>query len=307
MARPDAAADDGNSSASLPRLGLILLVLVTLSWGLAWPAMKIVLNEMSAWTFRTVTIPAGALVLLAVTRMSGLSLAVPKGRWPALIIVGTINVGGWQMLSALGLAELTSGRAVLVAYTMPVWTSLFSALILGEALTGRIVAALMLGMAGVGLLLWGDLGSMGAEPLGVAFMIAAALSWGLGIVLLKRTVWGMPVLSLATWQLIVAAVPIVILSWALDGIAFAPLSGLGWVMLIFVILVPIAFCNWAFFKVVSLFPANVSAIGTLMIPVIGVTSGALVLGEPVGWPELAALLLIGSAMVLTLLFPARRR
>ena len=76
-------------------------------------------------------------------------------------------------------------------------------------------------------------------------------------------------------------------------------------MLIFVVLVPICFCTYAFFKVISLFPANISAIGTLMIPVVGVVSGGLLLGEPIGWQEILSLILIGSAMVLTLLFPAR--
>lgn len=308
MARPrtDAETGAGDDAGRLPRLGLILLVMVTLLWGLSWPAMKIVLNEMSPWTFRTLTLPAGGLVLLTIARLSGHPISVPKGKWPALMLVALVNVGGWQMFSALGLAELSSGRAVLVAYTMPVWTSFFGALLLGETLTGRTLFALGLGMAGVGTLMWGNLGNMGASPLGIAYMLAAAVSWGLGIVFLKRVVWGMPTLALAAWQLMIASVPIVILSWTLDEIVFEPLSGLATVTLVFVILVPIAFCNWAFFKIVSLFPANVSAIGTLMIPVVGVVSGSLVLGEPIGWQELAALTLIGSAMVLTLLIPSRR-
>jgi drug/metabolite transporter (DMT)-like permease len=72
-------------------------------------------------------------------------------------------------------------------------------------------------------------------------------------------------------------------------------------------LIPIAFCNYAYFKVVSLFPANVSAIGTLMIPVIGVTTGNLILGESVGWREMAAMALIGSSLALTLFMPSSHR
>ncbi len=93
----------------------------------------------------------------------------------------------------------------------------------------------------------------------------------------------------------------------LDEIHFPPLTPPAWGMLVFVVLIPICFCTYAFFKVVSLFPANVSAIGTLMIPVVGVVSGSLLLGEPIGWRELLSMALIGSAMVLTLLFPTRRK
>ncbi len=298
---------DDSGSGGLPRLGLVLLVLITLGWGIAWPAMKIVLNEMSPWTFRATTIPLAGLIMMALARLSGQPLAVPRHQWRDLLIVASINVGGWQLFSALGLDHLSSGRAVLVAYTMPVWASLAAAFLLGEALTGRLIAALILGMAGVAVLLVGDFATIGEAPLGVAFMLAAAFSWGLGIALLKRVAWRVPTLSLAAWQLLIAGLLITAVSAMLDEIHFPPLTPPAWGMLVFVVLIPICFCTYAFFKVVSLFPANVSAIGTLMIPVVGVVSGSLLLGEPIGWRELLSMALIGSAMVLTLLFPTRRK
>jgi drug/metabolite transporter (DMT)-like permease len=217
-----------------------------------------------------------------------------------------INVGGWQIFSAFGIDNLTSGRAVLVGFTMPVWASLAAAVLLGEALTRRLLAALVLGMAGVGVLLVGDYSALGATPLGVVYMLAAAFSWGLGIVLLKRVRWQIPTLPLTAWQLLIAGTVIAAASWAMGEARIPELSPLAWSMLVFVLLIPICFCTYAFFRVVSLFPANISAIGTLMIPVVGVVSGSLVLGEPIGWRELLSLALIGSAMVLTLLFPVRR-
>ena len=290
----------------LPRLGLVLLVLITLIWGFAWPAMKIVLNEMTPWAFRTATLPLAGVLLMGLARLSGLPLAVPREQWRDLVIVALVNVGGWQIFSALGLDNLSSGRAVLIAYTMPVWASLSAAVLLGEALTGRLVFALALGTAGVGILMFGDFGALGATPLGVVYMLCAAASWGLGIVLLKRVHWYIPTLSLAAWQLLIAGIIIAATSWAIGEARIPMLSPLAWTMLIFVLLGPICFCTYAFFRVVSLFPANVSAIGTLMIPVVGVVSGNLVLGEPIGWREILALALIGSAMALTLLFPGRR-
>jgi len=303
--RPETAGGPA-APAGLPRDGLVLLALVTLTWGLAWPAMKIVLNEMSPWTFREVTLPAGGLVLMALTRLIGLPLAVPRGKWPALIAVALVNVGGWHLFSALGLSHLPSGRAVLVAYTMPLWASLAGAWVLGEALTRRLGLALVLGMAGVGVLMAGDLATLGDAPLGIAYMLLAAFFWGIGVVLLKRVVWEMPTLSLAAWQLVIAAVPIALLAVLIEGWALPALSPPALGALVFVIVGPICFCSWAFFKVVSLFPANVSAIGTLMIPVVGVVSGSLILGEPIGWRESASLALIGSSLILTLFFPARR-
>ena len=60
-----------------------------------------------------------------------------------------------------------------------------------------------------------------------------------------------------------------------------------------------SFCQWAYFKTVSLLPASVAAFGTLMVPVIGVYASHLILDEPVGMEDLVALSLI------VILTPAR--
>ena len=60
---------------------------------------------------------------------------------------------------------------------------------------------------------------------------------------------------------------------------------------------------YGWYKIVNLFPANVSALGTLMIPIVGVISGYLMLDEPIGPRELSAVILICSALALTLFKP----
>jgi drug/metabolite transporter (DMT)-like permease len=60
------------------------------------------------------------------------------------------------------------------------------------------------------------------------------------------------------------------------------------------------------FKVVSLFPATIASIGALVTPVIGRGSSALLLGEPIGWREVAALGLVLSAVALVIFRPAPR-
>jgi drug/metabolite transporter (DMT)-like permease len=68
-------------------------------------------------------------------------------------------------------------------------------------------------------------------------------------------------------------------------------------------MLPMIFCQWAWFTVVRLFPASVAAIGTLAIPVIGVFSSSLVLGEPVGLQELCALFFVVTGLAIVLLKP----
>ena len=294
------AGEPAASSRNLPGLGLVLLALVTIGWGGSWPTMKISLNELQPWTFRALTVPAGGIFLMFLARASGLSLKVPPGRWRPLVTTAVFNIFGWHVLIAYGVSLMQSGRASVIAYTMPLWAAIFSVLLLGESLTLRRVAALGLGLSAVWLLFSGELEALGRVPAGPLFVVGAAMSWALGIVLLKRFEWDMPTLSLAAWQLVVAGVPIVVVALVTELPELEPVSMAAVVAVGYTILGPISFCTYGYFKVVSLFPAMVSAIGTLMIPVIGVISSNLLLGEAVGWPEVAALVLVCSSLALVL-------
>lgn len=67
------------------------------------------------------------------------------------------------------------------------------------------------------------------------------------------------------------------------------------------------FCHWAWFKVLTVFPAPVAALGTLAIPVVGVVASALWLGEPLGLQEAAALGFVIGGLAIVLLLPQRSR
>jgi drug/metabolite transporter (DMT)-like permease len=75
----------------------------------------------------------------------------------------------------------------------------------------------------------------------------------------------------------------------------------------YIIIFPMSFCQWAYFKTVGLLPASIAAIGTLAVPIIGVYSSHLILDERVGTNEIIALLLVVSGLCLVLLVPAWQR
>jgi drug/metabolite transporter (DMT)-like permease len=112
--------------------GLLLLALLSLFWGLGWPAMKVVLGEVRPWTFRTVCLLAGGSGLLALARMAGSGLKVPPEDLKPLLITALVNITGWHILSAHGIARMQAGRAAILAYTMPMWAILLSRLLLRE-------------------------------------------------------------------------------------------------------------------------------------------------------------------------------
>lgn len=273
--------------------------------------MKIILAEVSPWWFRASCVLVGGLALLSVSAASGNRVRLQAREVGPLLFCALFNVIGWHLFSAHGVALIPAGRAAIIAFTMPVWAALFSSLLLGERFSAAKVLGLLLGVAGLAVLIGPDLWVFQRAPLGAFFMMMAALSWGAGTVLFKRHNRrnpGLPVASHIGWQLFLGT-PVLLVGAALlepfpDVTALSTPAILA---LVYIYAFPMTFCQWAYLKTVHLFPASIAAIGTLLIPVVGVYSSSFILGETVGWPELLALTLICAALASVMLLPNLKR
>lgn len=284
--------------------GLLLLAGLTLGWGVNWPLMKISLTEIPPWTYRGITGALGTVGLILAARIAGASLRVHRTEWRPLIFAALLNVSIWQVAVAYGIRLMASGYAAVLAFTMPLWAVALSALVLGERAGPRRLAGLALGMAAIAVLLSGDLEALAVSPLGAAFILLGALSWASGVILIKQVRWSMPVLSLTVWTVGLGSVPVVILAGLIEGFRIPEASNAAWAATAFTIVVPFVLCYLAWFRIMALLPAGIAAISTLMVPVVGVVSGALMLGEEPGWRGLTALALVMAALALVLIVPS---
>ncbi|NIR31248.1 MAG: DMT family transporter [Gammaproteobacteria bacterium] len=307
-AAPAGARSAAHAGADeLPRAGFLLLAGLAVFWGSNWPVMKIVVSEIPVWTFRSVCLLGGGAGILLIARTVGHNVRVPASEVPPLLLCATLNVVGWHLCSAYGVSLMAAGRAAIIAFTMPAWAAGLGTLVLGERLTAYKVLGLILGLAGLAVLIGPDIAAVGAAPLGAVFMLGAAVSWASGTVLMKRFPWNIPTTALAGWQLLAGAVPVTLGALLVDGVPDpAAYSTRALLATAYVLAMPMIFCHWAWFTVVRLFPAGIAAMGTLAIPVVGVFLSALVLGESVGWQELVALLLILSSLSVVLVLPSLR-
>lgn len=304
----DASRGTAAIAAPLPPAGFALLAGLSLFWGLNWAFLKIVLSEVPVWSFRSLCLIVGGGLLLGIAKLGRQSLRIPTPEVRPLMQCTVFNVVGWHLCSGYGVSLMAAGRASIIAFTMPVWAALLSQLVLGERITVSRLVGLGLGIAGLAVLIGPDLGALTAAPLGAAFMLAAAMSWASGTVALKRHAWSVSPGVLAGWQLLVGSVPITLGALLFESLPNpAGLSTAALAALAYVLAVPMVFCHWAWFKIVRLFPAVLAAVGTLAIPVVGVFSSGLILGEPIGARELAALALVCAALATVLVLPALRR
>lgn len=288
--------------------GLILLALITLFWGVNWPAIKLSVNEVPVWMFRSICLAAGASGLFAIAKMAGLSLRIPRQDLKPLLIAALGNITFWHLFSALGVTMMQPGRASILAFTMPLWAAPIAAAWLKEKIDTLRLIGLGVGMIGLLVLVVPDWAGISAAPMGPVFMILAAIAWAFGTVALKTHRYSMPTTSLVAWQMLLGGMPIfagaIIFDHDFDPSA---VSNLGWSAVAYAALIPMIFCHWAWFRVVGLYPAVVAAIGTLAIPVVGIISSTLITGDVVGWDEILSLALVVFALFLVLVAPQLRK
>jgi drug/metabolite transporter (DMT)-like permease len=296
----------GGQSDHLPRKLWLILAGLTLAWGFNWTAMKVALSDVAPWTFRSLCLGLGSAVLFMVLRAGGQSLAVPKGQRWRLAMLAFFNITCWNLLVAFGLLSIPSGRAAILAYMMPAWAIPLSVWLLHERITGRKLAGLALGMIGLVLLLGDGVMALGTAPLGSILVLGASLSWALGTILQKRFPMSMPAGPYTAWIMLLGGVPIFIGALILDD--FTALGKVGlWPALgiAYNVLVAFAWAHWAWITIATAVPVSVFSLSMLIIPVVGVISGMLFLGERPTWAEYVALgLVLGS--LLTVVLPARQ-
>jgi drug/metabolite transporter (DMT)-like permease len=293
---PSAATTIGASS-------LLPVALLTLIWGCNWPVLKMGVAEIEPLTFRTITLPLSALGLFVVARLSGDSIKVPRKLWGKVVALALFNIALWNGLVLFGLQQLPAGRSAILAYTMPIWSVLFSLALLSEPLGWRRIAGMALGMLGMALLLGDDVRHLQRTPTAALLILGASIGWALGTVLLRKWKLPIPQNALSGWMMLLGSMPIALLAPLFATAPLAMPSPSLWFALLYNILLAGTLAHWAWFTLARTLPVAVSSMSSLPVPIVGVFAGMLFLGERPGASEWTALALVVAAMVLVLWAP----
>ncbi|HTS22283.1 MAG TPA: DMT family transporter [Casimicrobiaceae bacterium] len=299
-----------SAESAAPRAGvassLALVAVLGLTWGCNWPVLKVGVTALAPLTFRTTTLPFAALALLAIARLSGESLRIPRESWGRFAALAFLNITAWNVLIVFGVQQMPAGRSAIIAYTLPIWSVLFSLWLLHEPLSGRKIAGLVLGIAGMAVLLGDEALDVRRAPTGTLLILGAALAWGLGTVLLRRWHLPLPHNALTGWMMLVGWIPVALAAPAFDPQlrSLSGLSGAAWFAIFYNIFLSGVIANWTWFRMARTLPVAVSSLSSLLVPVIGVFSGMLFLGERPGASEFVALGLV-LASVACVMWPVR--
>jgi drug/metabolite transporter (DMT)-like permease len=287
-----------DASATVRWDGIGYLFLTGILWGINWPVTKFILTELPPLSTRAIAGIVGAAITLAVAAVRQETLLPPAGQWPRLLIAAGLNFTAWMGLTTVSLLWLRASETVIIAYTLPIWAALLARPLLGERLTATRFLGMLLGLGGVALLLAAEPQAQSWMKLpGVALALAGSMLFALGAVLSKRAPLMMPPVAAVSWQIGLGSVPLLLgmlfeqpRFGALDAAGGLALAGSGALAL------GAGYLTW--FAALRRLPASLVTIGSLLVPVVGVSTAAVMLGEPLGWRECGALALTLCGVVI---------
>ena len=286
------------------------IAILTLVWGCNWPVLKMGVAEIAPLTFRSLTLPFAALGMLLVAKWSGDAIRVPRAWWGRLVALAFFNIAGWNGLVLFGVQQLPAGRSAIIAYTMPIWATLIAMIVLHEPLNRRKLVGLTLGMLGMLVLLGDDIRHIRSTPTGALLILAAAILWACGTVLLRK--WKPPIAqnTLSGWMMLLGWLPLVVMAPFFETHPPAyllDLSARAWLAILYNIFLAGTLAHWAWFTLARTLPVAVSSLSSLPVPVVGVFSGMLILGERPGPTEFIALALVLASLFAVLWQPAEKK
>jgi drug/metabolite transporter (DMT)-like permease len=202
-----------------------------------------------------------------------------------------------MLFQTWALVEGGPGKTAVLIFTMPIWTLLIAWPMLGERIRGTQWLAAISTLTGLMLIIepWNMHTSLLSKFLGVM----AALCWAIGTVLVKRlrSREKVDLLALTTWQMVLGAVPLVLLAVAIpERPTDWSVSYIG--ILTFMAVISTAMCWWLWIIILDRVPAWEASLSVLGTPVVAIVSSRLMLGEEFKLSELAGMLLIGGGLAL---------
>jgi len=289
--------------APKPRDWLLLLSLV-LIWAVSWPAIKIGVGQIPPIWYGFLRYAIAALILFAVLVARGELALPPPADVPFVVISGALQMAAYSALTGLALTILPPGRASVLAFATPIVVAPLAAWRLGEDLGPKAVAGVLVGCAGTAVIASPSFAVLGRQTLAYAMLMGAATAWAITIVTVRGRRFTSSALSLAPWQMLIAAILLLPIAISVEG-APPTISPLGAATLLYVAPIATAFAYWAVVEAGRRFAASTMSMALLATPSVGLLISAWVLKEPINASLVAGVALTAIGIRLTIA-PTRR-
>ncbi len=288
------------------RRQLVVLALLTTVWGLNWPVLKLGVADFPPLSFRALSLVLSLPVYALMLAQQRLPLTIARAHWPQVAWLGLWNMVLWNALMISAIPRLSSGRAAILGYTMPIFSAMLGQLLFSDRLGARAWAGVAAAAGGVLLLLWNEMARLSGSTTGVLLMLCAAASWALGTQLLRRSHLPVPLVTLTFWMTLLTVAVLTPLAWLMESARWHTPGPATAFAILYNAVLALAFAQVAWFFLARTLVPIASTLSVMMIPVIGVFAGAWWLGEPLHWQDFTAMGLILLAIA-SVLWPSGKK
>jgi len=268
-----------------------LLIVLGAIWGASYLFIKIGIRDMSPWMVAWARIALAALVLVPLAMRAGaLRLARGSGL-PWLFLLGAIQVAGPFVLISAAEEEISSGLTGILVASAPLFTALLAIRLDQEERShGLRLVGILLGLAGVAVLLGVDIGGSTDELLGAGAVLLAGFGYAVGGFMVKSRLADVPPIGVAAWVMITSTVLLLPLALLTAPAGVPGLGPVAAVAALGVLGTGVAFA--IFYDLMSTVGPARTFIVTYLAPGFAVIYGATLLDEAVTAATIAGLVLI---------------
>jgi drug/metabolite transporter (DMT)-like permease len=275
---------------------LLAFILLCLIWGSSYLFIRVGLRQLSPLSLVALRLLAGALAITLIARVRRTHIGIKPPLLARLVLVATINTVIPFLLISWGEVSVPSGLASVLNSTVPIFTLILAAAVLrDEPLTLPKAAGVAIGFAGVLVLLGRDLAQGGIHwSLLVAqgAIVLAALCYAVGAVTVRLILRGVPSMTIATWAIWISALETGLLCLIFSRPALMSLNGETVLSILWLGVLGSALAYSLAFFILESWGAARYTLVAYTLPAVGLTLGAVFLGETLDWRILA-----GSALV----------
>jgi drug/metabolite transporter (DMT)-like permease len=295
------------SALSPPHLGrggplviIGLVLVVSLLWGLTYPVLRVAMQHSPPFFFAMARTAVGGALIIAMAFALGHPVPTSPRSVAILLIAGILNYGIFYGALNVGIQSLTAGEVAVLNYTMPLWMALISWLLLRQRLRMSQTLGLLLGFIGATCVVGGDLRPTGDVAWhAYAAVLTGAICWAAGSLLFVRCAQGVALEWAVGLQSLFASVLLLIPWLGLERGQLPDGSPEFWLPFAYVGLLAAFVAQLAYFSLLRRRESTVVGAYVFLVPVVGATSGILLLGEAMSLLKVAGALfvLIGIALV----------
>ncbi|MEO8674597.1 MAG: DMT family transporter [Casimicrobiaceae bacterium] len=274
---------------------LVRLTLLAAIWGGSFIFMRVLAPVLGPVITATARVSIAGIALIAWFRVTGFDADL-RGQWRHFVVIGVLNSAIPFVLFSFAALHIPASYSVILNSATPLFAALLSAVFLAERLTLAKIGGLIAGASGVALVSKaGPVVPDALFGLSIAACLGAALLYAASSIYMKKYAAGAKPMAIAGWSQVAAGIVL------LPLVPFAPprgdVTGVVVANVLALALLCSAVAYLLYYRLIAdIGPTRALTVAFLM-PLFGMTWGALLLGETITWPMISGCALIVGGTV----------